>query len=168
MKLSKLGRFSLYVVDNSEQQKKEQNLHVRCMKCGKLLAKRLSHGHAEIKCTRCGTLNTVLERMIEQVVITDPNGIILFINEAVEQASGFSSTDAIGRRPGDLWGNQMNKSFYQNMWNVITNKKERFSATMTNKKKTGESYDTEMIISPILDTKGNILFFVGIEVVSGR
>ena len=35
---------------------------------------------------------------------------------------------------------------------------------MTNKKKSGELYNLELIISPILDTKGDILFFVGIEV----
>lgn len=41
------------------------NKEIRCLKCGKMLAK--PHGilGAEIKCLRCGTLNQVFEKMIE-------------------------------------------------------------------------------------------------------
>lgn len=34
--------------------------HIRCKKCNKLLAKCLSPGHFEIKCLRCGLVETVL------------------------------------------------------------------------------------------------------------
>ena len=57
---------------------------VSCINCGKTLAKKDDYLGAEIKCLRCGTLNRIFEKMIEQVIITDKEGKVLFINKAVE------------------------------------------------------------------------------------
>ncbi len=138
---------------------------IRCVKCGKMLAK--NHGviGAEIKCLRCGTLNRIFEQMIEQVIITDKNGIILFINKAVEMATGYSAHEAIGKKPSELWGGHMPKEFYADMWKTMLEKKEPIKLKMTNKKKSGELYDVELLVSPIVDTTGDIIFFAGIEIV---
>jgi PAS domain S-box-containing protein len=138
---------------------------VRCMKCGKLLARKLGHQHFEIKCPRCGTLNMMLDKMIEQVIITDPQGRILYLNPVAEEETGFSCGEAIGKKISELWGNQMSKKFYADMWRQIRTRKKAFNATLVNKKKTGELYDVDMIISPILNTDGMIIFYVGIEMV---
>lgn len=39
-----------------------QDLNVRCFNCGWLLAKRLklSEGHIEIKCQKCGRINKII------------------------------------------------------------------------------------------------------------
>jgi len=90
-----------------------KNNQVRCLKCDKLLANRVVREHFEIKCPRCGTLNKIIEQMIEQMIVTDPEGKILYINSAVEKASGYSAHEAIGKRPSELWGAQMPKEFYK-------------------------------------------------------
>lgn len=143
----------------------ENNLsQIRCVKCNKLLAKNDSNKF-EIKCERCGTLNKVIEQMIEQVVITDKEGKILFINKSFEETTGFSMHESIGKKPSELWGGKMQKEFYVDLWDKMKNKKESIKVKMTNTKKTGEPYNLELIVSPILDINGDILFFVGIEVV---
>lgn len=141
------------------------NKEIRCIKCNKMLAK--PHGilGAEIKCLRCGTLNRILEGMVEQVVITNKDGIILFANKAVEIATGYSAHEVIGKKPSELWGGHMPREFYVDMWKRMLGKKESIKLKMTNKKKSGELYDIELLVSPITDTNGEILFFVGIEVV---
>lgn len=139
---------------------------VRCLKCGKMLAKSGDFLGIEIKCLRCGTLNRTLEKMIEQVIITDSNGVILFINKAVEKATGYSSAEAIGRRPSDLWGGNMPKKFYVEMWDKILKEKKPLKVTIENKKKSGESYKVDLLVSPILDTKGKVVLYAGIEVVA--
>lgn len=138
---------------------------ISCIKCGKTLAK--NHGviGAEIKCLRCGTLNRVLEGMIEQVIITSKDGRILFVNKAVEMATGYSAHEAIGKKPSELWGGYMPREFYSDMWKRMLDKKESIKLKMTNQKKSGELYDIELLVSPISDTTGEIIFFVGIEVV---
>lgn len=138
---------------------------ISCVKCGKMLAKHYGVGGLEIKCLRCGTLNKVFEKMIEQVIITDAQGKILFINQAVENASGYTLDEAIGKKPSELWGGQMSKEFYVDMWAKIKEGKQSAKFKMTNKNKNGELYNIELIVSPVTDTNGDILFFVGIEVV---
>lgn len=120
---------------------------------------------AEIKCLRCGTLNQIFEKMIEQVIITDKEGRILFINKAAELATGYSVYEAIGKKPSELWGGHMSREFYADMWTKMLEKKESVKLGITNKKKSGEFYDIELLISPVSDTNGDILFFIGIEVV---
>lgn len=44
-------------------------------------------------------------------------------------------------------------------------KKESVKMLVTNRRKTGELYNVELIVSPILDTNGAVMFFVGIEIV---
>ena len=138
---------------------------IRCTKCDKLLAH--DHGMAgfEIKCLRCGELNRVFEHMTEQVIVTDANGKIFFINKAFERITGYTAHESIGKRASELWGGQMTKAFYVDMWNRMKTKKESIHVTMTNKKKSGELYDLTLTVSPVLDASGDILFFVGIEVV---
>lgn len=138
---------------------------IRCVKCGKTLAKNQGVVGAEIKCLRCGTLNRILEGMIEQVIITSKDGRILFINKAVEIATGYSASEAIGKKPSELWGGHMPKKFYADMWKKMLGNKESTKLKMTNKKKSGEFYSIELLVSPILDTNGEVLFFAGIEIV---
>lgn len=98
----------------------------------------------------------------EHIIITDKDGKIIFANKAVERITGYSNAEVIGKRPS-LWGAQMPKEFYQNMWDTIKNKKQRFQGEITNKRKNGELYVAESDIAPILDENGNVEYFVGIE-----
>ena len=136
---------------------------IRCSKCNKLLAK--NHQHVdifEVKCSRCGTLNSIFENMQEQVIITDPEGVILYTNEVVEKMTGYSPKEIIGNKPS-LWGKQMSKEFYKEMWDVIKNKKQSIKVSLKNKNKEGKIYNVQLRISPILDAEGEVVFYVGIE-----
>lgn len=150
---------------NNISKKEDGFKDIRCIKCGKLLAKTHIIDGIEIKCLRCGTLNRTFENMIEQVIITNREGRILFINKAAEVVTGYSTHEAIGKRPGELWGGNMPKEFYTKMWNDMLEKRKSVKLKISNKKKSGESYDVELLVSPILDTTGEIIFFIGIEIV---
>lgn len=103
-----------------------------------------------------------LDSINESLLVTDEDGIILFANEVAAQRTGYSVEEIIGKTPGELWGNQNDKSFYENMWRTIKIEKKPFSARMTNRKKDGTYYGCELIIYPILDKQGNISLFMGI------
>lgn len=107
-------------------------------------------------------LNVVLEQMIEQVIVTDPNGIVLYTNDALERVTGFTAEEVIGKTPA-LWGGQMPKEFYEDMWRAIKMEKKNIKVNLVNRKKDGTHYSCELCISPILNTDGSIRFFVGIE-----
>lgn len=140
----------------------DSHLDYRCEECGKLLFKKHDEDDLEIKCLRCGKVNTIFHGMKEQVVITDPQGRILFVNGEVERITGYHAHEIIGKTP-KLWGNQMSKKFYEELWRIIFVEKKSLMAKIVNKHKSGKKYNALLRISPILNTDGSILFFIGIE-----
>ncbi|OGZ72584.1 MAG: hypothetical protein A2908_03525 [Candidatus Staskawiczbacteria bacterium RIFCSPLOWO2_01_FULL_38_12b] len=133
----------------------------RCKQCNKLLAMNV-FGSFEIKCMRCGTLNILLQKMAEQVIVTDPEGVIVFANNQVEKITGYTINEVIGKKPS-LWSGQMTPEFYQNMWRMISKEKIGVALRLTNRHKSGYLYNVLLQVSPVLDTQGNIKFFIGFE-----
>jgi PAS domain S-box-containing protein len=101
----------------------------------------------------------------DHIVITDQDGIILFANIAVETITGFSNEEIIGKKAGskELWGGNMEREVYTEFWKTIKTEKKPFSGVFKNKRKDGREYDASAHVSPILDKKGNVVYFVGIE-----
>lgn len=102
----------------------------------------------------------------DHIVITDPQGFIIYANKAVERITGFNREECIGKKAGgrELWGGLMEDDFYQNMWKEILENKKEFSGEVKNKRKNGEEYVAEAHITPILDKAGKkVIFFLGIE-----
>jgi len=104
-----------------------------------------------------------VENVSDHIVITDADGIVLYANKAVERVTGYSIEEIIGSKAGVKWGKLMEKSFYENLWKIIKDQKTTFSGEIQNKRNNGETYIADTQISPILDSGGTILFFVGIE-----
>lgn len=99
----------------------------------------------------------------DHVVITDSNANILYANKAVEDQTGFSINEIAGKNPGDLWGGNMPKEFYEKMWHTIKIEKKPFVGEMKNKRKNGAEIWQELHISPILDAIGEVKYFLAIE-----
>lgn len=108
-------------------------------------------------------LKVAFDAVSDHVVITDKDGNILYANSAVEKMTGFPLKETIGKNPADLWGGNMPKEFYENMWHTIKTEKKPFVGEVQNKKKDGTFYWQEVHISPVLDEAGEVKFFIGIE-----
>ncbi len=103
-----------------------------------------------------------IEDSSDHIIITDPDGKITYANKAAERLTGYSFSDMEGNTPR-IWGQQMPKEFYEKLWDTIKNKKQPFKGRLTNKRKTGELYPVESTISPIVNDKGEVIFFIGVE-----
>jgi len=108
-------------------------------------------------------LADILEHAGELVLITDRAGSIEYVNPAFENISEFQSNEVLGKNPRVLKSEKHSKKFYKEMWDTITRGKV-WEGIITNKKKSGELYEEEMIITPLKDMNGNITRFVS----SGR
>lgn len=106
-----------------------------------------------------------VENASDHIIITDKEGFIVYANKSVERITGFSNNEIIGKKAGskDLWGGLMGKSFYDGMWDIIKNKKEPFYGEIKNRRKDGSEYYAYLSVSPVLDKRGEVQFFVGIE-----
>ena len=103
-----------------------------------------------------------VEGVSDHVIITDSEGVIIYANKAAARITGYSVKEMIGQRPS-LWGKQMSESFYRKMWKTVKTDRKPFYGQLTNKRKNGELYEVDLRISPISDTKGSLVYFVGIE-----
>jgi PAS domain S-box-containing protein len=104
-----------------------------------------------------------VENATDQIIITDPNGIVLYANKAIEEFTGFPREEILNKKAGHLWGRNMPREFYDNLWKTIKEDKKKFSAEILNKKQNGQEYTAELHIAPVLGTSGEIKFFIGIE-----
>jgi len=104
-----------------------------------------------------------VENASDHIIITDRRGLLMYGNKAMEKITGFDRFKSIGKSPGKLWGGIMPADYYKTMWKAISVDKKDFSGVMNNVRKNGEKYIAEIKISPVLDTKKQVLFYVGIE-----
>ncbi|MEI7451861.1 MAG: ATP-binding protein [Candidatus Falkowbacteria bacterium] len=100
----------------------------------------------------------------EHMVITDPDGIILYMNHAAENITGYSIGESLGKKAGskDLWGGLMPLEFYVTMWDTLKKQKKVFAGEIKNRRKSGELYDAYAMVAPIIKN-GAVSFFIGIE-----
>ena len=107
----------------------------------------------------------MVENVSDHIIITDKDGLILHANPAVEETTGFLAKEIIGKKAGtsELWGGEMEKSFYKNLWKTIKEDKKSFVGEITNRKKNGKKYIASAKISPVLNETNEAVFFVGVE-----
>lgn len=105
-----------------------------------------------------------VDNVSDHVVITDPEGIIIYGNKAIEKITGYSFVEFMNKKAGVLWrSDKMSKEFYEKMWKTIKEDREIFTGEIINKRKNGEEYHVMASISPIINRRGEIMFFVGLE-----
>jgi len=104
-----------------------------------------------------------LSRAVEQnpasVIITDPSGDIEYVNNKFCEVSGYSSDEVIGQNPRILNSGKQDKKFYENLWNTILSGKE-WKGEFLNKKKNGDLFWESVLISPLVNEKGDINNFI--------
>ena len=104
-----------------------------------------------------------LESSINCVVITDKNAKVQWANKAFEKLTGFKTEEVIGRNPKDfISSHKQTKEFYSQLWETIL-AKEPWKGELVNKKKDGTLYDEELIITPVLDDKKEIVNFIAVK-----
>ncbi len=108
----------------------------------------------------------LLSRSVEQspvsVMITDINGKLMYVNPKFTEVTGYSGEEVIGKNPRFLKSGEHPPSFFKKLWNTILSGKE-WKGEFRNKKKNGEIYWDSSTISPILNEKGDIAYFVGVQ-----
>ncbi len=111
---------------------------------------------------RVRLLSTVVEQTADAVIVTNPRGVVEYVNPAVERLTGFSPADMIGKTPRVLKSGLLSDDYYTRMWATLT-RGEVFRGTLINRKKASrEVYYSEQTITPILDAAGRISHYVSV------
>ncbi len=107
-------------------------------------------------------LNAALDQAAESIIITDTEGVIIYVNRAFEQITGYSTKEAIGKKPNMLKSNEQALSLYKDLWKTITDKKI-WLGRLINKRKDGSFYTETATISPVLDENNVIINYIGVK-----
>jgi len=104
-------------------------------------------------------LSHAIEQTADSVVITNPNGVIEYVNPAFEQTTGFGRAESLGQTPRIVKSGRHDQAFYQRLWRTIRSG-EIFRDVLVNRRKTGELYYEEKTITPLKDRDGRITHFI--------
>lgn len=107
-------------------------------------------------------LSTVVVQSPIIVVITDPSGNIEYVNPKFTEVTGYSLEEIKWKNLRILNSGLHPKEFFSNIWKTILSGKT-WQGEFRNKKKNGELYWENALISPIIDLDGNITHFVGVK-----
>lgn len=107
-------------------------------------------------------LSAGIEHSVNVIYITDPDGNIEYVNPRFEQLTGYSKKEAIGRNPRIFMSGETTSMQYKELWRTITGG-NIWRGVFKNKKKNGEDFLVNTIISPVKNEKGEIINFLAIQ-----
>ena len=102
----------------------------------------------------------VMQHTMSPIQITDAQGKIVFVNPAFERVSGYTKQELIGKNPNILNSRKHDAQYWKQMWNHILLGNE-WVGQIQNRRKNGEVFYTELVISPIIDPRGTVVGFLG-------
>ena len=104
-------------------------------------------------------LAQAIEQMDEMVRITDKDGIISYVNEALVAHAGYKQVELINKKIGMFKSGMHDKYFYKNLWDTILSGKT-FRDVFINRKKDKNLFYEEQTITPIMNDKNQVQYFV--------
>lgn len=96
----------------------------------------------------------------ESMLITDANNVILRVNRAFSEMTGYEAGEVIGQTPKLLKSDVHDPSYYADMWNTLL-AEGKWQGELWNKRKNGELYPEFLTITAVKNPEGEITNFVG-------
>lgn len=103
----------------------------------------------------------VFDNSSDAIVVTDRNNLIISVNPAFSEITGFPREEVVGKNPKMFSAGRQPPEFYTHMWHEL-DKFGKWSGEIWNRRKSGELYPEWLSISTVKDNKGDITHYVGI------
>lgn len=107
-------------------------------------------------------LATVVHQAEEEIIITDTEGKIVYVNPAFERISGYRPEEVTGRNTRTLKSGKHEEAFYRDIWTTITSGGV-WRGEIVNRRRDGSTVRLEGSISPIRDAAGAITGYASIR-----
>lgn len=98
----------------------------------------------------------------EAMVITDVDGVIMRINKAFTESTGYSEVDSIGKKISLLKSGRHDQAFYQGMWDSVLSI-GTWQGEIWDRRKNGEIYPKWLSITAVKDNSGITTHYIGIH-----
>ncbi len=107
-------------------------------------------------------LSRAVEQSRNSVMITDSNGAIEYVNPRFTELTGYNADEVLGKSPRILKSGETSDVDYHQLWTSITSGKE-WRGVFHNRKKDGDLYWEDAVISPIRNEQSEITHFLAIK-----
>ncbi len=104
----------------------------------------------------------IAESSLNPIQITDLHGKMIYVNPAFIKYSGYEKKELIGKNPAIFGSGKLPKKFWDNMWQTISSGKVWFGE-IEDRRKNGEPFYTQLLISPIFDKDQKVSGYFGIH-----
>ncbi|HLD24253.1 MAG TPA: ATP-binding protein, partial [Sulfuricurvum sp.] len=108
-------------------------------------------------------LSQVVNQTPLSTIITDPNGVIEYVNTHASKLTGYFSHELIGEKMKLFNSGIHSISFYKDLWSTIATERSFWRGTIVNRMKNGDLRDCASTIFPIINTQSEIINFVTIQ-----
>jgi diguanylate cyclase (GGDEF)-like protein/PAS domain S-box-containing protein len=96
----------------------------------------------------------------EGMMVTDADNIILRVNKAFTEITGYTPEEVIGKNPRILQSSRQDDDFYAAMWQRI-NQQGAWEGEVWNRRKNGEIYPEYLTVNAVKDQTGQVTHYVG-------
>jgi len=103
----------------------------------------------------------VYQHSSEAMVVTDANGIVVTVNPAFTDITGYSLDEVVGRRISMLSSGRHDTAFYKAMWKAIR-RTGCWEGEIWNRRKNGEEYAERLSVSTSYNDDGSVRCRVGL------
>ena len=110
---------------------------------------------------RLGQAASVFAHASEGILITDAAAIIVDVNRAFTELTGYTREEAVGRSPSLLSSGRHNTAFYAAMWQQIK-ETGKWQGEIWNRRKNGEVFAEMLTITEVCDARGTVQQYVGL------
>ena len=115
--------------------------------------------HAEFERAR---LSAAIAQAAEAIIMTDTDGAIRYANPAFERLTGWTLPEVVGKNPRILNSGRQSRELYEGLWATLL-RGETWRGSLINRRKNGETYTAEAVISPVRDAAGRVVNYVGLQ-----
>jgi len=143
------NQFAIILLDITERTRAEEALQEK--------TRELERVNLELE-----QLATVFTHVREGVIITDPDGTIVAVNQAFCQISGYTREEMIGQNPRLLKSGVHSSEFYSRMWQSLQSN-GHWSGEIWNRHKNGKNLAVLLTISGVRDNSGATRHYVALH-----
>lgn len=110
-------------------------------------------------------LSKILDSCVNGVTLADPDiedMPIVYANKAFERMTGYSQSEIIGHNCRFLQGDDREQDARYQLRQAIESS-EPLEVTIRNYRKDGQLFHNHLMISPLFDTNGKVIYYLGVQ-----